>query len=76
MSEQGVRLLRTADAQISELIAALSAREDSILAEPCPERAKLGDGTIGAVAWHTAAVAGSPWSFGRRAGWPGNRRGF
>jgi hypothetical protein len=62
MSEQGLRLLRTADAQISELIAALSARDDAVLAEPCTARAKLGDGTIGAVAWHTAE------NYGRIAG--------
>jgi hypothetical protein len=54
VSEQGVRLLRTADAQILELIELFSGRDDGVLTEPCPARAKLADGTIGAVAWHTA----------------------
>jgi hypothetical protein len=54
MSERGLRLLRTADAQISELIELFSGRDDAVLAEPCRDRAKLADGTIGAVAWHTA----------------------
>jgi hypothetical protein len=54
MSEQARQLLRTADAQIAELIELFSGRDDGVLARPCPERAKLADGTVGAVAWHTA----------------------
>ena len=54
MSEQGLQLLRTADAQISELIELFSGREDGVLARPCTERARLADGTVGVVAWHTA----------------------
>jgi hypothetical protein len=54
MSRQGLKLLQTADAQISELIELFSGRDDGVLARPCPARAKFGDGTIGAVALHTA----------------------
>jgi hypothetical protein len=54
MSEEGRELLSTADAQISELIELFSGADDGLLARPCSARAKLGDGTIGAVAWHTA----------------------
>jgi hypothetical protein len=54
VSEQGVRLRRTAEAQILELIELFSGRDLGVLTEPCPDRAKLADGTIGAVAWHTA----------------------
>jgi hypothetical protein len=54
MSEQSTQLLRTAHTQISELIELFSGRDEDVLAGPCPGRAKLGDGTIGAVALHTA----------------------
>jgi hypothetical protein len=54
MSEQGQQLRRTADAQISELIELFSGWDDGVLARPCPDRAKLADGTIGTVAWHAA----------------------
>jgi hypothetical protein len=54
MSERGTRLLETVDAQISELTAVLSTRDDAILRLPCPGREKLGDGTVAACAQHTA----------------------
>jgi hypothetical protein len=54
MSQQGLQLLRTADAQISALIETFSARDEGVLRRRCPGRAKFADGTIGAVAWHTA----------------------
>jgi hypothetical protein len=40
--------------QIAELTALLSAGGDAALTLPCPGRGKLGDGTVGAVALHTA----------------------
>lgn len=46
-------LNETADDQLAELDAALSQVVTARLAEPCPGRAKLGDGTIAAVAVHT-----------------------
>jgi hypothetical protein len=54
MSERGIRLLETADTQISELIGVFSTREEAILRRPCPGREKLGDGTVAALALHTA----------------------
>jgi hypothetical protein len=54
VSERALQLQRTAHAQIAELIELFSGRDDAVLAEPCRGRAKLADGTIGAVAWHTA----------------------
>jgi hypothetical protein len=54
MSDRGTRLLETADAQIAELTATLSTRDEAVLALPCPGREKLGDGTIAACAQHTA----------------------
>ena len=54
MSERGIRLLRTADGQVSELIALFSDRDASALNLPCPRREKLGDGSVGALAAHTA----------------------
>jgi hypothetical protein len=63
MSEQGLQLLRTADAQISELIELFCDRDEAVLARPCRDRAKFGDGTIGAVAWHTAENYGRIASF-------------
>lgn len=54
MSERGIQLLRTADGQVSELIALFSNRDGSALNLPCPSREKLGDGSVGALAAHTA----------------------
>jgi hypothetical protein len=54
MSERGIQLRETADRQISELIGLLSARGEAALSLPCPGREKLGDGTVAALALHTA----------------------
>jgi ubiquinone/menaquinone biosynthesis C-methylase UbiE len=51
---RGAALLAMATAQISELIGLLSTRGDAGLMLPCPGRGKLGDGTVGATAAHTA----------------------
>jgi hypothetical protein len=44
----------TADRQIAELIELVSSADEATLRRPCPGREKLGDGTIAAVARHTA----------------------
>jgi hypothetical protein len=44
----------TADQQIGAAIEILSAADDDALRRPCPGREKLGDGTVGAIAAHTA----------------------
>lgn len=54
MSERGIQLHETADRQISELIDLLSARGEGALSLRCPGREKLGDGTVAAIAMHTA----------------------
>jgi hypothetical protein len=54
MSERASKLRTTADAQIAELISRLSIAGEAALRLPCPARDKLGDGTIGACAQHTA----------------------
>lgn len=54
MSERGGQLLETADCQISELIGLISKGGETGLRLPCPGRDKLGDGTAGALASHTA----------------------
>jgi hypothetical protein len=54
MGERGAQLLDAADRQISELIELLSTAGDAALKLPCPGREKLGDGTVGATASHTA----------------------
>lgn len=54
MSERGSQLLQTAERQISELLAPISAAADGVLGRPCPGREKLGDGSIAAVASHVA----------------------
>lgn len=54
MSERATQLFQTADKQIEDLIALLGAADDAVLHAPCPGREKLGDGTVGAVAMHTA----------------------
>jgi S-adenosylmethionine-diacylgycerolhomoserine-N-methlytransferase len=53
-SNGGMKLLTAATAQISELIDLLSKRGEVALTLPCPGREALGDGTVGAVASHTA----------------------
>lgn len=53
-SERGSRLQDIADLQIRELIELLSVGGEATLSLPCPARAKLGDGTVAALALHTA----------------------
>jgi hypothetical protein len=54
MSERATQLFQTVDDQISNLIALLDAADDTALREPCAGREKLGDGSVVAVAMHTA----------------------
>lgn len=54
MSERGEQLLNTAQRQISQLRALIAAGGEGFLRRPCPGREKLGDGTVGALATHTA----------------------
>jgi hypothetical protein len=54
MSERGTQLFQMADGQLSELIDLLSTRDEAALSLPCPGREKLADGTVGALATHTA----------------------
>jgi hypothetical protein len=54
MTERAKQLHATADAQIAELIDLISALDDAASRRPCPGREKLGDGTVGASARHTA----------------------
>jgi hypothetical protein len=54
MGERGAQVLDMADRQISDLIELLSTAGDAALKLPCPGREKLGDGTVGATASHTA----------------------
>ena len=54
MTDRGQELSATADGQIAELIDLLSTLDQAALDRPCPGREKLGDGTIGAAARHTA----------------------
>jgi hypothetical protein len=54
LTERADHLHATADQQIAELIEILSTADDAALRRPCPGREKLGDGTIGANAAHTA----------------------
>jgi hypothetical protein len=54
MTERAQELSATADGQIAELIDLLSTLDQAALRRPCPGREKLGDGTIGAAARHTA----------------------
>jgi ubiquinone/menaquinone biosynthesis C-methylase UbiE len=53
-SARGAALLGTATDQISELISLLSTRGAAAVTLPCPGRGKLGDGTVGTTAAHTA----------------------
>lgn len=54
MSLRGQQLHETADRQIASLAARLSAAGQPGLARRCPGRERLGDGTVGAVAAHSA----------------------
>jgi hypothetical protein len=54
MSERGTQLFQIADGQLSALIGLFSTCEEAAVSLPCPDREKLADGTVGAVATHTA----------------------
>ncbi len=54
MTERAEQLLATAEGQIGELTELLSTLDQAALRRPCRGREKLGDGTIGAAARHTA----------------------
>jgi hypothetical protein len=54
VGERAKPLFQTADQQISDLIALLGAANEAALHAPCPGREKLGDGTVAAIAMHTA----------------------
>jgi len=54
MSERRIQLFDTADGQISELIGLFSKSGEAALSLRCPGREKLGDGTVAALALHTA----------------------
>lgn len=68
MSTRAQHLHATADGQLAELSALLTAAGEADLGRPCPGRRKLGDGSVGAVATHTIEnyhriarfVAGAP----------------
>jgi hypothetical protein len=49
-----MQLLETVEGQISALISLFSSQSEAALSLPCPGREKLGDGTVGACASHTA----------------------
>jgi ubiquinone/menaquinone biosynthesis C-methylase UbiE len=53
-SPRAAALLATATEQTAELISLLSTRGEAALTLPCPGRGKLGDGSVGATAAHTA----------------------
>jgi hypothetical protein len=53
MSLRAQQLQAAADEQIAELAEQLSTAGEQGLTRPCPGRARLGDGTVGAVAAHT-----------------------
>ena len=54
MTERGKQLHAIADGQIAELIALIATVDEAALRLPCPDREKLGDGTVGASVRHTA----------------------
>lgn len=54
MNARAHELSATADKQIAELIDLLSTLEQAAVYRPCPDRQKLGDGTIGAAGRHMA----------------------
>jgi hypothetical protein len=54
MIKRAQQLHATAEQQIGELVDLTSTLDDAALRRPCPGREKLGDGTVGALARHTA----------------------
>ncbi|MGH2902566.1 MAG: hypothetical protein ACRDK7_03075 [Solirubrobacteraceae bacterium] len=54
MSDRGTQLQQVADRQLSELLELFSTHGEDVLSLPCPGREKLGDGTVGTCASHTA----------------------
>jgi hypothetical protein len=54
MTERAQQLHAVAEQQIGELVDLVSALDDAALQRPCPGREKLGDGTVAALARHTA----------------------
>jgi hypothetical protein len=54
MSERGEQLLNTAERQISQVRALIAEGGEAFLRRPCPGREKLGDGSVAALASHTA----------------------
>ena len=54
MSDRAEQLHTVADTQVAGLIEVMSGADEDALYRPCPGREKLGDGTIGANAAHTA----------------------
>lgn len=54
MTERAESLHAMADRQVTELIELISKTDEEGLRRPCPGREKLGDGTIAALAMHTA----------------------
>lgn len=54
MSQRAEQLHVSAHDQITELIDLLMVADDTTMHLPCPGREKLGDGTVGAIAAHTA----------------------
>jgi hypothetical protein len=54
MTERAQQLHAAAEQQIGELVDLVSAMDDAALGRPCPGREKLGDGTVAALARHTA----------------------
>jgi hypothetical protein len=54
MSERATQLQVTVDEQIASLLDIVSTLDDAALRRPCRGRQKLGDGTVAALALHTA----------------------
>ena len=54
MSTRGRQLQDSAERQLDRLAALLERIDDAAAQRPCPGREKLGDGTIGTLAAHTA----------------------
>jgi hypothetical protein len=54
IANRGTPLLHVAQEQIDKLSGLLSAAGDAAMRLPCPGRERLGDGTVGAAAAHTA----------------------
>ncbi len=54
MTDRGIELQATVDRQISELIDLFRTHGEGALKLPCAGREKLGDGTVAAIAMHTA----------------------